>query len=65
MDIMKQTSDLSMGWCINCHRDTKVNFKDNAYYDSYMKLHDQLKGGGIDTIRAVNIGANDCMRCHY
>jgi hypothetical protein len=30
-----------------------------------MKLHDQLKGGGIDTIRAVNIGANDCMRCHY
>lgn len=65
MDIMKQTSDLSMGWCINCHRDTKVNFKDNAYYDNYMKLHDQLKGGGIDTIRAVNIGANDCMRCHY
>jgi len=65
MDIMKQTSDLSMGWCINCHRETKVNFKDNAYYDNYLKLHDQLKGGGIDTIRAVNIGANDCMRCHY
>jgi len=65
MDIMRQHSDLSMGWCINCHRETKVNFKDNAYYDNYMKLHDKLKGGGIDTIRAVNIGANDCMRCHY
>ncbi|MBA4409033.1 MAG: cytochrome c3 family protein [Bacteroidota bacterium] len=65
MDVMSQNSDLSMGWCINCHRETKVNFKDNAYYDNYMKLHDQLKGGGIDTIRAVNIGANDCMRCHY
>jgi len=65
MDIMRQHSDLSMGWCVNCHRDTKVNFKDNAYYDNYMKLHDQLKGGGIDTIRAVDIGANDCMRCHY
>ena len=65
MDIMKQTSDLSMGWCINCHRDTKVNFKDNAYYDNYMKLHDDLKAGKIDTIRAVDIGANDCMRCHY
>jgi hypothetical protein len=65
MHILKQYSDLSMGWCINCHRDTKVNFKDNAYYDNYMKLHDQLKGGGIDTIRAVDIGANDCMRCHY
>lgn len=65
MDIMRQTSDLSMGWCVNCHRDTEVNFKGNAYYDNYMKLHDELKGGGIDTIRAVNIGANDCMRCHY
>jgi hypothetical protein len=65
MDVVRQHSDLSMGWCVNCHRDTKVNFKDNAYYDNYMKLHDQLKGGGIDTIRAANIGANDCMRCHY
>lgn len=65
MDIMKQTSDLSMGWCINCHRQTKVNFKDNHYYDNYMKLHDEVKAGKIDTVRAVNIGANDCMRCHY
>lgn len=65
MDIVKQTSDLSMGWCINCHRETKVNFKDNAYYDNYMKLHDDVKAGKIDTVRAVNIGANDCMRCHY
>lgn len=65
MGIMRQNSDLSMGWCINCHRDTKVNFKDNAYYDTYMKLHDELKSGKIDTVRAVNIGANDCMRCHY
>jgi len=65
MDIMRQNSDLSMGWCINCHRQTKVNFKDNHYYDNYMKLHDDLKAGKIDTVRAVNIGANDCMRCHY
>lgn len=65
MDIVKQNSDLSMGWCINCHRDTKVNFKDNAYYDNYMKLHEQIKSGKLDTVRAVNIGANDCMRCHY
>ena len=65
MDIMRQNSDLSMGWCINCHRQTKVNFKDNAYYDSYLKLHEELKSGKLDTVRAVNIGANDCMRCHY
>lgn len=65
MDVMRQHSDLSMGWCINCHRDTKVDFRDNAYYDNYKKLHDNLKSGKIDTIRAVDIGANDCMRCHY
>lgn len=65
MDIMRQNSDLSMGWCVNCHRQTKVNFKDNKYYDTYMKLHDDLKSGKIDTIRASDIGANDCMRCHY
>ena len=65
MDIMRQHADLSMGWCIECHRDTRVNFADNPYYDQYIKLHDDLRAGRIDTIRAEHIGANDCMRCHY
>ncbi|HET9430349.1 MAG TPA: cytochrome c3 family protein, partial [Chitinophagaceae bacterium] len=26
MDEVKQVSELSMGWCINCHRQTKVDF---------------------------------------
>jgi hypothetical protein len=43
MNIMKQVEDLSMGWCINCHRDSKVNFKDNQYYSTYLKLHEELK----------------------
>ena len=29
-----QYTDLSMGWCINCHRETKVNI-DNKYYANY------------------------------
>lgn len=65
MDLMKQHSDLSMGWCINCHRETGVNFEINKYYDKYIKLHEKLKSGAIDTIRAQDIGANDCSRCHY
>jgi len=65
MDIMKQQNDLSMGWCVNCHRETQVDFKENAYYDQYIKLHDDLKAGVIDSITAQDIGANDCMRCHY
>lgn len=65
MDIMKQQNDLSMGWCVNCHRETNVNFNDNGYYDTYIKLHEQLKAGKIDTIKAADTGANDCMKCHY
>jgi cytochrome c553 len=65
MHIMRQHADLSMGWCVNCHRDTRVDFVDNGYYDTYIKLHEQLRAGKIDTIRADHIGANDCMSCHY
>ena len=65
MDIMKQQNDLSMGWCVNCHRETKVQFAENPYYKQFPKLHEDLKTGKIDSITAEQIGANDCMRCHY
>lgn len=65
MDIMEQHSDLSMGWCVNCHRETEVDFGNNGYYDHYVKLHEDLKSGAIDSVTAADIGANDCMRCHY
>ncbi len=65
MDIMRQHSDLSMGWCVNCHRDTEVKFAGNSYYDQYIKLHEDLKSGAKQKITAEDIGANDCMRCHY
>jgi cytochrome c2 len=65
MDIIKQYSDLSMGWCVNCHRKTNVNFKDNHYYDNYKKLHDDLKSGKIDKVTVEQIGGIDCMKCHY
>jgi cytochrome c7-like protein len=28
MDRLRQVSDLSMGWCVNCHRETKVLHED-------------------------------------
>lgn len=65
MDRVKQVSDLSMGWCINCHRDTEVQFLDNAFYDKYEQLHKDLKEGKIDRVTAEKIGATDCMKCHY
>uniref|UniRef100_UPI003217168E cytochrome c3 family protein n=1 Tax=uncultured Draconibacterium sp. TaxID=1573823 RepID=UPI003217168E len=65
MDIMKQESELSMGWCINCHRETEVDFKNNSYYEHHVKLHEELKSGERKKVTANDIGANDCMRCHY
>ena len=44
-----QFAELSMGWCINCHRTTKVDFyntKDstgNKFYSIYEKFHNDLK----------------------
>jgi hypothetical protein len=65
MDIMKQQNDLSMGWCINCHRQTNVKFVENPYYEQFPKLHEDLKASRINSVTAEKIGANDCMRCHY
>ena len=49
-----QFSDLSMGWCINCHRETKVDFYNkedstgNKFYSIYEKFHEQLKDSVVD-----------------
>ncbi|MGQ1785866.1 cytochrome c3 family protein [Saccharicrinis sp. GN24d3] len=64
MHILKQENDLSMGWCLDCHKKTNVQFA-NDYYSIYDKYHNELSQGVRDSIKAVDIGANDCMKCHY
>jgi cytochrome c2 len=67
MDEVHQFADLSMGWCINCHRETQVKFNDNGFYSIYEKYHDDLKKGIIDTTKLTEekMGGTDCQRCHY
>lgn len=65
MHLIKQFSDLSMGFCVNCHRETEVQFMSNEYYKHYMKLHDDIKSGRKTKITAEDIGGLDCMKCHY
>jgi mono/diheme cytochrome c family protein len=65
MEVVKQHSPLSMGWCINCHRQTEVKFKDNAYYNSYVKLHEEIKSGKRDKVTVSDIGGLECQKCHY
>lgn len=65
MDRVKQVSDLSMGWCINCHRDTEVLFTDNAFYEKYEELHRAIESGEIDRVTGDMVGGTDCSKCHY
>ncbi|CAN5235186.1 c-type cytochrome [soil metagenome] len=65
MDEVKQFAELSMGWCINCHRTTKVQFADNGFYSIYEKYHEELKNGTKDSITVYDIGGTACQKCHY
>jgi len=63
MEIMRQHSPLTMGWCINCHRETDVKLKDNAYYE---KIHKELsKKYGVEKLTASQMGGLECGKCHY
>ncbi len=63
MEIMEQFSPLTMGWCINCHRETNVKVEDNGYYE---KIHAELsKKYGVDKLTAAQMGGLECGKCHY
>jgi len=77
MEVVEQYSTLQMGWCINCHREKKIDVENNPYYE---KLHAKIKeeknnkssnyakyftkDGKIDISPAQN-GALECSKCHY
>ena len=65
METMAQHAPLSMGWCINCHRQTEVKFKGNEYYESYKKYHDELASGEKEKVTVEDIGGLECQKCHY
>jgi mono/diheme cytochrome c family protein len=62
MEVVKQYNLLTMGWCIDCHRKTEVNTKDNAYYDKLNDLHSSAKKSKM---KVEDIGGLECAKCHY
>ncbi len=64
MDEVFQFAPLSMGWCINCHRQTQVQF-DNGYYSIFKKYHDEMKDGKRTGVTVEDIGGLECQKCHY
>lgn len=66
MQEVKQFSDLTMGWCVNCHRETEVNFAGNDYY---LKIHEdakkEFKHKKDFKFTVDKIGGLECAKCHY
>lgn len=65
MEEVYQYAPLSMGWCINCHRQTEVQFASNNYYTAYEKFHQDIKDKKISKVTVETIGGTECQRCHY
>ena len=63
MEIMYQHAPLTMGWCINCHRETNVQTGDNEYYK---KIHEELsKKYNVEQLTIAEMGGLECGKCHY
>lgn len=61
MEVVGQHSSLTMGWCIDCHRQTEIATEGNAYYDKLVQLHSTSK----DALKVKDIGGLECAKCHY
>ncbi len=63
MEILYQYSPLTMGWCIDCHRESNIKVKDNEYYT---KIHEELsKKYGVEELSIAQMGGLECGKCHY
>lgn len=63
MEVMYQYSPLTMSWCVDCHRTTNIDVKDNAYYT---KVHEELsKKYEVDQLTVAQMGGLECGKCHY
>ena len=63
MEVVEQHSSLTMGWCIECHRNTEVKVADNDYYEEmHAKFKENHPG---ETFNVEAIGGLECGKCHY
>lgn len=68
MEVLEQSSPLTMKWCIECHQETAVATEGNGYYDD---MHDRMTpefkekvlSDGVLTVQ--EIGGWECAKCHY
>ncbi|MCP4121661.1 MAG: c-type cytochrome [Bacteroidetes bacterium] len=66
MEVVQQFAPLSMGWCVNCHRQTDVKFNGNEYYETtFERFHNELEMQQRSGVTVEDIGGAECQKCHY
>lgn len=62
MEVVEQHAPLSMGWCINCHRETEVDLGNDYYkdFDDLQKMKEMHQ-----KVTVEDIGGTECQKCHY
>jgi len=63
MQEIYQYSPLTMKWCINCHKETQLEVKGNAFYDNIIAAHEKIKKG--EKLTPAALGGMECGKCHY
>ena len=58
-------NEMTMGWCINCHRTRNVDFQNNQFYSQYKDLAEKIGKGEAENVTVEKIGGTECMKCHY
>jgi hypothetical protein len=62
MEVVEQYAPLTMGWCINCHRETAIKTEGNAYYNKLVTLHQK---NSKEPFKVADNGGLECSKCHY
>ena len=67
MDEVEMANEFTMGWCIECHRETQVDMNNEYNKEYYAQLHEKLKQeyGDEASITVDAIGGLECGKCHY
>jgi len=63
MEVVEQHAELTMGWCIDCHRQTEVKVADNDYYEEMHAKFKENHPGEAFNVEAI--GGLECGKCHY
>ena len=59
MPKVEQVENMTMGWCIDCHRETEVDLTNEYYHESFDFVEDHEK------FTISQMGGLDCASCHH